>query len=155
LCGRGVVPGLVALGTTAVAGAVPPRLLARVLGLPGVASPAVILLARGALGMTTSSTRAIAAAVMGAALAAVVLAAPVDGPRVPASPGGSPSGPTGVLPGRRPAGPPENGTAGLLAKLHGFWNGGRDCQGDVTFKADGTYSWIHFGPGAATVAGKW
>jgi len=105
--------------------------------------------------MTTSSTKVIAAAVMVAALAVGVLAAHLDGPRVPASPGGSPSDPTGVLPGRQPAEPPGNGTAGLEAKLHGFWNGGRDCQGDVAFKADGTYSWIHFGPGSATVAGKW
>jgi hypothetical protein len=155
LTGRGVVPGLAALGTASVAGAVPPRLMARVLGLPGVASPAVIQLARGALGMTTSSTKLIAAAVMVAALAAGVLAAYRDGPRVPASPGGSPSDRTGVLPGRQPPEPPGNGTAGLEAKLRGFWKGGRDCQGDVTFKADGTYSWIHFGPGSATVAGKW
>jgi RNA polymerase sigma factor (sigma-70 family) len=155
LTGRGVVPGLAALGTASVAGAAPPGLVERVLGLPGAASPAVLRLARGALGMTTSSTKVIAAAVMAAALAAGVLAAQPDGPRVPAPPGGIPPDPTGVSPGKQPPGPPGDGTAGLEAKLHGFWNGGAACQGDVTFKADGTYAWVRFGPGSATVAGKW
>jgi hypothetical protein len=104
--------------------------------------------------MTTSGTKAIAAAVMAAALAAGVLAAKPDGSRSPAPAGETPSDPTGVLPGKS-AEPPGNGTAGLEAKLRGFWNGRGDCQGDVTFKADGTYSWIQFGPGSATVAGKW
>ena len=35
-------------------------------------------------------------------------------------------------------------------KLQGEWIGSASCQGDVTLKADGTYSWIHYGPGDAT-----
>jgi RNA polymerase sigma factor (sigma-70 family) len=152
---RGVVPGLTALGTASVAGAVPPRLMERALGLPGAASPAVFQLARGALGMTTLSTKAIAAAVMAAVLAAGVLAAQPDGRRPPESAGERLPDPPGVLPAKQPQPDAGKVAARLEAKVHGFWNGRGDCQGDVTFKADGTYSWTHFGPGAATVAGKW
>ena len=150
---RGVVPGLAALGTASIAGAAPPRLVEQVLG--GAVSPAVLRLARGALGMTGSTGKAIAAAVMVAALAAGLLAANPDDPRAPAAPGVSPSAPTGALPGKLPAEQPGNATAGLEAKLHGFWHGPASCQGDVTFKPDGTYSWVHYGPGSATVVGKW
>jgi RNA polymerase sigma factor (sigma-70 family) len=45
--------------------------------------------------------------------------------------------------------------AGLMKKLQGEWMSNRDCLGDITFNADGTYSWIHYGPGDATVVGKW
>lgn len=48
-----------------------------------------------------------------------------------------------------------DGAAGLATKLQGEWVGGGACQGDVTFKADGTYSWLHYGPGDATVVGTW
>jgi hypothetical protein len=44
---------------------------------------------------------------------------------------------------------------GVEKVLLGGWHGTASCQGDVTFRADGTYSWIHFGPGDATVAGSW
>src|SRR5262245_22217892 len=50
---RGVVPGLAALGTASVAGAVPPGLVERANGLLGAkVPPAVLRLAKGALGMT-------------------------------------------------------------------------------------------------------
>ena len=32
---------------------------------------------------------------------------------------------------------------------------GAGLPGDVTFNEDGTYSWVHYGPGDATVEGKW
>jgi RNA polymerase sigma factor (sigma-70 family) len=155
LSGRGILPALAAVGTGSVAGAISPQLMARALGLPGVASPTVIRLAKGALGVTTSSTRVIGAAVAAVALAIGGLAAYPDGPRVPPTSSGSPSGPKSVRPEGRPAAPPGNGAAEVESKLHGFWNGGGACQGDITFRADGTYSWIDLGPGSATVAGTW
>jgi uncharacterized protein (TIGR03067 family) len=49
----------------------------------------------------------------------------------------------------------ENTAAGLARKVEGYWVGTAACQGDVTFKADGTYFWSYYGPGSATIAGKW
>ena len=74
---RGVVPGLAALGTASVAGAVPPGLVERVLDLPGASlSPSVLRLAKGALGMTALSTKLMAAALLvGAVLVTGVLSA--------------------------------------------------------------------------------
>ena len=63
---RGVVPGFVAaLSTTSIADAVPPGLLERVLDLRGAdVPPAVLRLAKGAIGMSVSSTKiSLAAAV--------------------------------------------------------------------------------------------
>lgn len=70
---RGIVPGLAALGTASAAGAVPPGLVNRVTG-PGVISPAVLRLAKGAVGMTTAKLVA-AAVLVGTALASVFLSA--------------------------------------------------------------------------------
>src|SRR5262245_6152038 len=57
---RGVVPGLAALGTASVAGAVPPELVKRTSGLPDAAvPPAVLRLVKGARGMGASSPKMI------------------------------------------------------------------------------------------------
>jgi hypothetical protein len=40
-------------------------------------------------------------------------------------------------------------------KLHGAWHGDVGCQGTITFKADGTYQWIHRGPGGHRDTGAW
>lgn len=171
LTGRGVVPGLAALGAASAADAVPLRLVTRARGLPGAASPAVLRLARGAVVMTTSSTKLIAAALL---VGAVLVTGAFSAPGVPpadapvgraAADNGSPAvkqpdatrkGPGVVLVG-------DKGTesaraadaAALLKKLQGKWTGRGSCQGDVTFDADGAYYWVRFGPGSATVAGKW
>ena len=46
-------------------------------------------------------------------------------------------------------------STGVEKLLLGVWYGPASCQGDVTFREDGTYSWIDFGPGSTTVSGKW
>jgi hypothetical protein len=43
----------------------------------------------------------------------------------------------------------------LTKNLRGEWTSNLDCFGDITFDTDGTYSWLHYGPGDATVVGKW
>ena len=43
----------------------------------------------------------------------------------------------------------------LVKKLQGKWYGTAPCQGDVAFDEDGTYSWVHYGPGDVTAVGNW
>jgi hypothetical protein len=40
-------------------------------------------------------------------------------------------------------------------KLHGEWFGNGDCQGDIHVAADGCFTWQHYGPGDASLAGTW
>ena len=44
--------------------------------------------------------------------------------------------------------------AALGTKLHGNWIAG-PCEGMLTFQADGTYSWVHRGPGGDAESGAW
>ena len=44
--------------------------------------------------------------------------------------------------------------AALEAKLHGEWRGGA-CQGDWTFRADGTYEVRSYTPGQNHLTGTW
>lgn len=78
LARRGVVPGVAALGTVSAADAAPPGLLERVLVMRGTeVSPAVLRLAKGALGMTVENTKMIVftvALVVGLAAVAAVAA---------------------------------------------------------------------------------
>lgn len=43
----------------------------------------------------------------------------------------------------------------LEQKLVGEWTNGGACIGDINFRADGTYERNHYGPGNATLSGKW
>jgi RNA polymerase sigma factor (sigma-70 family) len=112
LTGRGVVPGLAALGTASVAGAVPPGVAERASGLPGaVVPPAVLRLARGALGMTRPDAKMIlAAAAVTAGLAVGVLAAsggptPDPPPAAGVRPPDPADGPPAKVPDRDPSRP--------------------------------------------------
>src|SRR5262245_15842226 len=98
LTGRGVVPGLAALGTVSVAGAVPPGLVDRVTRPGATIPPAVLHLVQGVLGMTASSVKLMAAAV----LALAVLVTGVLSATGPADP--------------QPASAPVTGTATPRAK---------------------------------------
>lgn len=44
--------------------------------------------------------------------------------------------------------------AALGTKLHGNWIAG-PCEGLLTFQTDGTYSWVHRGPGGEAESGAW
>jgi|GEM_PF-6759786 len=44
--------------------------------------------------------------------------------------------------------------AALGTKLHGSWVGG-PCEGQLTFRADGTYEWTHRGPAGFSESGTW
>jgi hypothetical protein len=46
-------------------------------------------------------------------------------------------------------------TPAVVKKLHGDWMGERDCQGDLSVHAEGTFERLHYGPGNATLAGTW
>jgi hypothetical protein len=48
----------------------------------------------------------------------------------------------------------RDATVALEQKLHGEWKGGV-CQGDWTFKADGTYELVRYSPGNNTLTGTW
>ena len=72
LTGRGVVPALATLGTSTVAGAVPPRLVERLTS--GTVSPVVLQLAKGVTAMTNAKLIAVTVA-LGVALAAGILVA--------------------------------------------------------------------------------
>jgi hypothetical protein len=49
---------------------------------------------------------------------------------------------------------PQERQAVLERKLHGAWMGG-DCQGTITFAADGTFERQHYSPGDCRLAGTW
>jgi hypothetical protein len=49
---------------------------------------------------------------------------------------------------------PKDSAATLERKLLGEWRGGA-CQGDWTFKADGTFELNHYSPGNLTLTGNW
>jgi RNA polymerase sigma factor (sigma-70 family) len=142
LAGRGVAPGLAALGAASVAGAVPPSVAGRALGLPSAGvSPAVLRLVRGETGMTTFGSKMILAGVLTAAgLAAGVLAA-TSGPPGMAPDEGPPK------PTRAPAGSPE--AKGRPAPrpltsgdLSGTWVGEKDgVKVRVTFRAGDDVLW--------------
>jgi hypothetical protein len=57
------------------------------------------------------------------------------------------------------AGPPgtERGKelAALEQKLVGAWKGQGGCEGNLLFRADGTYNLTQFGPAASDTAGTW
>jgi hypothetical protein len=67
-----------------------------------------------------------------AALAAAGSAAPVPADRVKA----------------------EKERVALEAKLHGLWGAG-PCEGQLTFRPDGTYDWKFRGPDGVTDSGTW
>jgi len=54
----------------------------------------------------------------------------------------------------RSADKPLERQAALERKLHGAWLGG-DCQGMLTFAADGTFERHHYSPGDCHLAGTW
>src|SRR5262249_33762428 len=124
-------PGIAALGTASVAGAVPPGLVERASGLPGaVVPPAVLRLARGALGMTTPNTKMIlAAAAVAAGLAAGVLAASDGSPADPPAAGMRPPDPADGPLAKMPDGDPS-------MPIHSL-SGHKDRIRSVAYSSDG------------------
>jgi hypothetical protein len=53
------------------------------------------------------------------------------------------------------AGKSKNGPSALEKKLHGAWESGRDCVGDLTLRSDGTFERRHFSPGNNKLSGTW
>lgn len=43
----------------------------------------------------------------------------------------------------------------LETLLHGEWDGLGPCDGEIAFRADGTYDWRYIGPGGDSRAGTW
>jgi RNA polymerase sigma factor (sigma-70 family) len=130
---RGVVPGLAALGTASVAGAVPPGLAGRVIDLPGaVASPTVLRLAKGALGMTALSTKLMAAAVfVGTVLVTGVLSATAPTDPQPAS---APVAGVGTPPAKEEGVKPVDKESDAKL-LRGTWRVVKDEYPDATTSA--------------------
>jgi hypothetical protein len=136
LTGRGVVPGLAALGTASVASAVPPSLVQQVLALPAAGVfPAGRRLVRGVLEMTAPTTKLV---VVTAALVATLVAGVLAGV------GPSPEAPTGakapdpdVAPGKVSGdGAPIAGDAGRPPRL---LLGHKDRVTSATYSPDGRW----------------
>jgi len=50
---------------------------------------------------------------------------------------------------------PADAITALEKLLHGEWDGLGPCDGEITFRADGTYQWRYVGPAGDTRAGTW
>jgi hypothetical protein len=48
----------------------------------------------------------------------------------------------------------EKELAAVAAQLNGVWRGG-PCEGTITFRENGTYTWTGIGPGGNCHEGKW
>src|SRR5688572_25898464 len=55
----------------------------------------------------------------------------------------------------RTADKPREPLVALEKKLHGMWESGRDCVGDLTLRADGTFERLHYSPGNNKLTGTW
>src|SRR5437870_4144046 len=62
------------------------------------------------------------------------------------------TGPAAPVPAERAKA--EKELAAVAAKLHGAWRGGA-CEGTITFRENGTYTWTGIGPGGHRHEGKW
>jgi hypothetical protein len=55
----------------------------------------------------------------------------------------------------RTADKPKEPPVALEKKLHGAWECERDCVGDLTFRADGTFDRLRYSPGNNKLTGTW
>jgi len=55
----------------------------------------------------------------------------------------------------RTADKPKEPPVALEKKLHGAWECERDCVGDLTFRADGTFDRLRYSPGNYKLTGTW
>ena len=50
---------------------------------------------------------------------------------------------------------PKESQLALEKKLHGVWESGLDCVGDIVLRPDGTFDRLHYSPGNNTPSGMW